>query len=509
MRKNRGRDLRKATLCAAVFAAAIAFASPAKAQQAQGADNGSAPNQSAEPIPAYNSPYSPGSDETQNPENVEPDTRPLSGAQYLSVGNLKTSRSYWEPLADITGIADSNPDESTSGTEWAGWGTFLGGVDLFHNSGISQLTLTYLGGGSYSNEAGVQNGAVQELGVVERLSFRRAVLSFLDLTNYLPNDMIGVGGAVGLPQGSGSTDLGAGFVNGQTVLSGEGQSLDNTSIVELNTFLTPRSSVTFEGGYSLLHFFGNNLLDSGEVIFQGGYNYQLSKHDTVAFFYSFNQFRFGNTELLLGSSNPSTTTANSNESIDTHSLEASFGRRVTGRLAFQVAGGPEISVFSNGAAIGSSSVGPTVSNTGSSVQLNWTLNPAVTYQYQRTTLALSYSHGVFAGSGVFLGSTGDVVSGTVTHRMSRMFSSMVSAGYERNTALSGTGALNVGQNYSYWFADGTLARPLTETLAFTFSYQLQYQNSNGTFCIGPSCGTNLVRNLISVGLSWNQHPMSF
>lgn len=511
MRKNRVRDLRRMTLYAAVFAAAIAFTPAARAQQTQGADTQSAPNQTPEPIPAYNSPYSPGPDETQNPENVQPDTRPLSGAQYLSVGNLKTSRSYWEPMANITGIADSNPDENASGADWGGWGTFLGGVDIYDNSGISKLTLTYLGGGSYSNESDVQNGAVQDLAVIEQLSFRRAVLSFLDVTDYMPNSMSGVGGIVGLPQGAGSTNLGTGFVNGQTILSGAGQSLNNTSVVELNTFLTPRSSITFEGGYSLLHFFGNSLIDSGELIFQGGYNYQLSRHDTLAFFYAFNQFRFNDINQLVG--NSSSLTANSSASIDTHSIEASFGRRVTGRLAFQVAGGPEISVLSNGAGIPTNSGGAGVPNTGSSVQLNWTLNPMVTYQYQRTTLDLTYAHGVFGGSGVLLGSTSDIVTGTVARRMSQRFSSNFSAGWAANKALSGTGVQelvqNINQNYSYWFAGATFARPLSEALALTFSYELQYQNSNNTFCIETSCGTSLVRNLISVGLSWNQHPMSF
>lgn len=499
MRKNRIRDFRLASWLVAVCAIVIVLVPAAKGQQSQGADQ-NAPNQT-EPIPAYHSPYAPGSDDSQNPENVQPDTRPLSGAQYLSLGNLTTSRSYWQPLLNITGIADSNPGQSTSNTNWGGWGTFLGGVAVHHNSGVSQLVLSYLGGGSYSSQAGVQNGAVQELGLTEQVSFRRATLSFIDQTVYLPNSMGGLGGVGGLPQSGtafGSTGLGPGFVNSQTILSGEGQSLDNTSIVELTTFLTPRSSLSLEGGYSLLHFFNNNLLDSGEVIFQGGYNYQLSQHNTMALFYAFNRFSFGNSSQLAG---------NSNESIDTHSVEASFGRRVTGRLAFQVSGGPEFSVVSyNGNGLPNGSAG---TNTGSSVQVNWTLGSSVTYQYQRTTLGLSYTHGVYAGSGVFLGSVGDVVTGTLTRRMSRTFSSGLSAGYARNTALSGTGAPNLGQNYGYWFAEASLAHPLTETLALTFSYQMQYQNSNSTFCVGTSCGTSVLRHLISVGLSWNSHPMLF
>jgi hypothetical protein len=495
MTKLRVRDFRRASWFVALFATAIIVAPTAKGQQQQGADE-NAPNQTAQPIPAYHSPLASSSDDTQNSENVQPDTRPLSGAQYLSLGNLNTSRSYWQPQFDITGTADSNPGEGTSSGNWSGWSTFLGGVEIHHNSGVSQLMLSYLGGGSYSNESGVQNGAVQELGITEQATFRRAVLSFLDMTDYLPNSSVGLGGVGGLPQlGTGSTALGPGFVNSQTILSGQGQSLDSSSIVELNAFLAPRSSISLEGGYSLLHFFGNNLIDSGEVIFQGGYNYQLSEHNTMALLYGFSRFSY----------------SSSNQLVDTHSVEASFGRRVTGRLAFQVAGGPEFTVLNNGTGTPGASGGMpgSVGNMGSSMQINWELNSAVTYQYQRTTLGLSYAHGVYAGSGVYLGSVSDIVTGTVTRRMSQTFSSGLSAGYSRNTALSGTGGQNLGQNYGYWFAQGTLAHPLTQSLALTLSYEMQYQNSNSTFCIGTSCGTSVVRHLISVGLSWHQHPLLF
>lgn len=498
MRNSRVREFRGATWAATVFATALIFAPAARGQQSQGTQSQNTPNQTAEPIPAYHSPYAPSSDDTDNSQNAQPDTRPLSGAQYLSLGNLTTSRSYWEPMFNITGIADSNPNESASGASWGGWGTFLGGVDVHHNSGVSQLTLSYLGGGSYSNESGVQNGAVQQLGVVEQVSFRRAVLSFLDETVYLPNSIVGLGGVAGLPQlGTGSsTSLNSGFVNSQTILSGEGQSLSNSSIVQLNTFLTPRGSISLDGGYSLLHFFGNDLIDSGELIFQGGYNYQLSAHNTMALSYAFSRFTY----------------SNSDESVEAHSIQALFSRRVTGRLAFQISGGPEFVFSNNGTGVPGGSVGtvgPVGTSTGSSEQVTWAMNSAVTYQYERTTLGLSYAHGVYAGSGVFLGSVSDMVSGTLNHRMSRTFSSGLSAGYSRNSSLSKTGTQNSGQNYGYWFAEASLARPVTERLAFTFSYQMQYQNSNSTFCIGASCGTNLIRNLVSVGLSWRQHPMLF
>ena len=98
---------------------------------------------------------------------------------------------------------------------------------------------------------------------------------------------------------------------------------------EFDEFLTARTSLTFVGGYSLLHYFDTALLDYGDATFQGGYNYQMSRKDTIAVSYLFSGFRY----------------SNFNQSINTHTVAVSYGRRVTGRLAFQASAGPQI-VFS-------------------------------------------------------------------------------------------------------------------------------------------------------------------
>ncbi|MGH9738314.1 MAG: hypothetical protein ACRD4X_06955, partial [Candidatus Acidiferrales bacterium] len=267
----------------------------------------------------------------------------------------------------------------------------------------------------------------------------------------------------------------------------------NASVLQLETFVTPRSSITMTGGYSLLHFFGNNLDDSGDATFQGGYNYQLTRHDTVAATYAFSNFRFSSL----------------NESIYTHSIEGSYGRLVTGRLALQIAAGPELAVFNQGGGTSGGTVGGLGASNGSSTHVYWTLNSSLNYQYQRTRLGVSYWHGVTEGSGVLAGAQTDFATGSWTRQMSRTFSSGLSAGYSRNASLPIAGSTASGENYDYWFAGASFARPFTETLALTVSYQMQYQTSNTTFCIGPACGMSIVRHLISVGLSWHERPLLF
>jgi hypothetical protein len=455
-------------------------------------------NQGAEPIPAYRSPFSAGSDDqnaNDNSQTVQPDTRPLTGAQYISMGNVTNQRSYWQPRIDVTGSADSNPQESATNSNWGSWTSFLAGVDIHRTSGASQMMLSYTGGGMYSNESDVPNGTVQELGFSDNITFRRSVLSVFDQLNYLPQASLGFGGVGGLPlTGSGSSiGLGSGFTTGQSVLTGEGQNLENSSIAQLDTFLTPRSSITMAGGYSLLHFFGNNLVDSGDIIFQGGYNYQLTRHDTIAASYNFSDFRYSG----LG------------ESIYTHTMQGSYGRRVTGRLALQVAAGPEVAIFNQGAISSGGTGGGSSASNISSTHLYWSLNSNLNYQYQRSAVGLNYSHGVGAGSGVLAGALTDIVTGSWTRQMSRTFSSGLSAGYSRNSALPIAGFNASGQNYDYWFAGATFVHPLSETVALNFSYQMQYQTSNQTFQIGNSSGTSVIRHLISVGFSWHQRPLVF
>lgn len=486
--------LRAFCFAAGVLAGLCMLTFPAAAQQ-QNPDSSAQQNQPAQPIPAYHSPFVAAQpDEETNTQGAGPDTRPLSGVQYTSAENITNNRSYWQPRFDLSGSGDSNPAEGAASAGWGTWTSFLGGVDIHRTAGASDLLLTYTGGGMYSNDAMAPSGTVQELGLSEKIIFRRSVLSIFDQLSYLPQASLGFGGVGGVPlTGTGPVGLGPGFTAGQSILTGQGQNLSNSSVVQFERFLTPRSSVTMAGGYSLLHFFGNNLLDSGSPMFQGGYNYQLTKHDTLAFLYAFSDFHYTSV----------------NQSIYTHSIEASYGLQVTGRLAFQIAAGPEFAIFNQPTGTSGGTGGGTGASNPSTTNLYWTLNTALNYQYQRTGLGLTYWHGVTAGSGVMAGAVNDSFTGSLMRRMSPMFSNGLTAGYARNSTLPASGSTAPAMHFDYWFAGASLAHPLSDTLAVTLSYQMQYQTTSSNFCIGNSCGTSFLRHLITVGLSWHQRPLLF
>jgi hypothetical protein len=459
-----------------------------------------AQNQSAGPIPAYHSPLAgigTGGDAEgdDNSDQSQPENQPLSGVEPLSLG-METTRSYWQPHFDVFGTADSNPTETGEGQNWTTWTTASVGVDIHHVTGISELSLAYTAGGMYSNSNQYTsgNGIIQSLNLADKFSFRRSTLSLFDQVSYLPESAFGFGGlgGVGLPS-SGSGAPGLAFNPGQTVLTGAGQMLNNADAVEWDELLTPRSSLTFSGGYSLLHYFGadSNLIDYGVANGRAGYNYQITRNNTLAVVYTFGDYRY----------------ANSGQSMIDHTLQLTYGRVVTGKLAFQVAGGP-LAVFSTLSPTTEGLTGSGGTSLVSQSQVLWSLNTSLQYQEGRYGLGLAYAHGVNGGSGVLVGSEMNTITGSLGRQMSRTFSSGFSAGYSKNQGLPGTGSL-ANESYDYWFGGLNLTKPLGPTLGLTLSYQVQYQTSNSAACIGSTCGENVLRHMISVGLGWHERPLLF
>jgi len=449
------------------------------------------PQEAQQPIPAYKSPLASQADngDTANePMQLAPDTRPLTGIQDLSLGVPQDRHSYWQPHAEVDLIGDSEPPESAGGG-WTAWTSVIGGVDVHRFSGNSELTFDYLGGGVFSTGGGTGNGILQDANLEAQFSFRRWTLTIIDELRYTPELAFGNIGFGGIPTTIG-VPIGLPFGSDQTILNAFGQRLTNATAVQADVKLSRRSSLTFSGGYSELYFFDQDLLNSTEIYSQAGYNHQLSKTDGIGVSYVYNGFRYSNFA----------------QSIDTHSALLSYGRRVTGRMAFQIAAGPEYAIFATGL-----KCGMTGASCGSTTDLLWSLNTTLSYQLERTGFFATYAHGVTGGSGVLAGSIGNTVLGTVSHQISRTLTGDVEVGYARNSglavAIANFPVLN--GTFDYWSAGGHLTHPIGRTLQVILGYQFQYQNSDATFCEGNNCGGSYTRNLVSVGLAWRGRPRAF
>lgn len=464
-------------------------------QQTQEPQSQQEQNQTNQPIPAYHSPLASAADngvqDTSDADQLAPDTRLPAGAQNLSLGAPKTGHGYWAPYLYASSSSYSNPDASGNGTDWTTFASLSGGLDLREISHNSDLTLTYLGGGSISSD-GTDNSITQQLGLAERITFHRSVIAFIDQFDYLPQAGFGYNGlgtnglGTGTLSTSGNIGLQTGLTQVQSILTPAGQRVDNSSVGEFDRFLTRRSSLSFVGSYGLSYYLDNNLANSKEMIFQAGYNYQLSRKSTIAVSYNFEGFRYSN----IG------------QSINDHSVLASYSRRVVGRLAFQVSAGPQFIISQAPISASGSSV-----TTGNTTQLSWTANAQLNYQLRRTQFLATYGHGVTAGSGVLAGSVTDIVSGLATRQLSRHLSAGWTIGYSRNTGQGVTTSVSVspaqGFNYNYFFSGVNLTRTWGRSMNVFAGYQIQYQNTSSVPCILAPCNTSFVNHQIYAGLGWN------
>jgi hypothetical protein len=322
------------------------------------------------------------------------------------------------------------------------------------------------------------------------------VITLIDQLSQLPSSGFGYGG-FGNPVSdvAGSVGLQSSFVPDQSILTARGTRISNSAAAEVNTFLTRRSSITFVGSYSLLDYISSNLLNTHQVALQAGYNHQFTAKDTIALLYRFTAFRYSAIA----------------QSINDHSVQFSYARRVTGRLAFRVAAGPDV-VFSRLPITSVVSGVSTTSNT-STRQYFWDVNSGLTYGWRRTSLGLSYDHSVTGGSGVLAGALADNFSGTVSHQISRRLNGTLTGGYSRNNGVAFTSASsvkNATQLFHYWFVDAGLTRTLGRTLNIGVDYHFQTQDSNAAFCVvGGACQSNVREHLISVQIGWRARPITF
>jgi hypothetical protein len=486
------------------FLAVAIGAAGARAQQSQdqqGQDQGQSQNQGAQqnqdqaqqPIPAYRSPMAGvtgnDNDENTSPDSYVPDTTPLAGASSILIGVPRESRSYWQPSLSGVVTVDSNAGDSASGG-WVTYGTVLGSVDLRIIRGISDLNLSYLGGGTFSNSSYVGDSVVQVLGVRQRFVWHRNALMFSDSFSYLPEAGFGYGAAIGvLPgvtTGTGSTGLTTGFAPGTSILTTTGQQISNSSVAQFTRRVSHRGTLTLLGGYSFLHYIDNGLLNYSDISAQGGYDYQISPQNTIAVIYRFDQDRYNYTTNL--------------PTINNHTAQLSYGRRVTGRLAFHAAGGVELSYYP------ASILGLT--GTATTQYINWSANAGLTYKLEHANLGITYSHWVSPGSGVFVGAITDQVSASLTRQLSRVATLNLNGGFARNKALDIVGAPGANQIYDYSYVGANFMKPLSRTVRLNFNYQFQYQTSNLGFCIGVACGSSYTANIISAGLNWIARPIT-
>src|SRR3984893_5920870 len=310
-----------------------------------------------------------------SPDTLEPDTRPLTGIQSPTLGHIESPHSYWVP-----GFQYANTIQNDAGTS-SGWSTInyiAANVSLLESTRSSQLALNYSGGGSFSNNPAVGNGTFQELGASETFQWNRWRLQFFDQFSYLPESNFGFG--AGTPLGSGGVPIaqpppqpGLGQ-SAQSLFTAVGPQYNNSFATQVFYTLSPRASVNVSGSYGILRFVDAGSIDSNNAGASVGYNYALTKEDTMGLVGRFGLYSYvGNPQV-----------------IEDNAINVAYGRKITGRLALQIFGGPDIVRYK-------------VAIAGSTGEVTGSGGGTLTYGFERGTVAMGYNHGVTGGSGVFVG----------------------------------------------------------------------------------------------------------
>lgn len=425
------------------------------------------------PVPAARSGFA--AYESVNEESAQPmpDTHTLSGGETFGLGSLFGFRRLFDPALYISQTADS-------GIAYGNWNstTSIGGsLALRQGIGPWRLTVVYNGARTFYHPNSIYNQTYHNLGLSQTIRGGRWTFRMRDDLTYSSQAVFG-----GLDTGGfGSYSLFRllGYIQpslaqGQTISTGRARRLGNTALVEADYALSRRTSITFTGSYGLLHFLDSGYINSHNINGRVGYDYALDPKDTISLMYDFNRTSFGSNY----------------GGIDANMVQLAFGRKVTGRLAFQFAVGPQLLGFHNFSV-------PT------SEHLSWNLSSGLTYAIRRTSYSLTYSHGLANGSGVVYGAERDMIAASMSHTFTRFWSGVLNGGYALNSPLA---SINVSTGrYKYWFGGLSIRRQMGRHLQFSFHYEFEQQATNNAVCQVASCGSTGLRQVIGATVQW--HPV--
>jgi hypothetical protein len=476
-------NYRKVIFAACFLASALslgAFSSRAQEEPQQPApDTPSEPFPSTPPKPAgYSFPgvIGPGGGELQ------PDFSPLTGFQNTTLGFPEIRHSYWVPGLQYSSNVQSTPTGGSGGTSWSDFNYFLGNLSLLEAWNRSTLAVNYSGGGSVTTNSSGGNSFYQQLALSQNYRTERWLLQIIDNFSQSPQSQFGFGGGtnLGVPGVGGSLGttvpgLGGNYGSYQNIY-GVGPFINNVGAVQATYALTKRSSITVAGSYGLLHFTQPGNIDTNTTVGSIGYNYALSRSDTIGLVYRFSSYQFPGSPQAYGD----------------QIMSVAYGRKVTGRLALRLFVGPEFTTYRI-------PIGTTSQTTGFSVSAH------ATYGFQRGSFALSYDHGLSGGSGVLIGSTLDQASASLSRSLTRVWGGNLNFGYARNSPVGGTTATGYPV-YSNWFVGGGLNRPIGRSLSFGVAYTATIGNYGGYTCTGAGCTSSSTYNTITVTFQWHPRP---
>ncbi len=428
---------------------------------------------------------------TREPKII-PDSRPLAGAQNLTLGTIALDHSFLLPSFSVVTQVGTNANNygPSNGTGVQSTSFLIGRLGLNRTSGRSELMLDYLGGGTLSNSQTQGNSVIQGLTMSDTIRSGRWSLLFGDDFSYLSESSFGFGGLgglgfLGIGSGSGvGGDLGFNpsfrpdLLPNQTILTNRAPRISNTAVIQTDYALNRGSSVTFLGSYEILKFIDAGFFNSGDAIFQAGYNHTLSRKDSVSIFYRFSAFTFSNIS----------------QGIDDHNVQLTYARQIAGRVSFQIGGGPEISTFQTPLP-------------GLGTRLNWTIASALNYQFRKTTVGFNFNRGLTGGSGILQGAETNQFQGLLSRSLTRNWDGALTSGFSRNQALRQTNPAASIIAPDAWFLTARVGRRFARSGSLFFDYTARRQSNIPSSSTFSAHGVHSLTHMVSVGYTWGIRPI--
>jgi hypothetical protein len=421
-----------------------------------------------------------------NPGDLQPDYTPLTGMLNAGLGFPEVKHSYWVPGIQFSSNVQSNSYGGGNNSNWFADNYVVGNLSLLEAWSHAQVAVNYSGGGYFSTDSSQGNGWYQQLNFAQTLQLNRWLVQIADDFSYLPTSAFGFGagsnlGGPGVGGSLGPTipGLGGSYVPNQTIFAGTGPRYSNSIVVQATYQLSRRSSLTTSGSYGILHFIDPGNIDTDSAFGGLGYNYLLSHKDTIGLFYQYSTYHFPGSPQAYGSQIAS----------------VAYSRKITGRLALSVFGGPQFT-----------SLRVPVGTTSSTV--SGYASAYLTYGFENGSLSGNYVHGLSGGSGLLLGSILDQVYFTGSRKLSRVWSGTVNVGYAHNRSIVSPEATVANQDYNSWYAGGGVSRPFGRNFNFSLNYSANFANYN-IGCTGAGCGTSSTSTYQYVTMNLQWHPRPF
>ncbi len=451
---------------------------------------------------------------------------PLSGLDAPSLEPNAAPLSYLQPGGTVSESADTNIGDTIGGGSVGSITRALGTLTLRRLWSHYDLALDYVGGVAYYSTDKVGLKQLHDLGLDQKITWKRGQLSLRDSFSYLPEGNFGaVYGSLG---SEGTLSLGGtafGSFWGGTALGtlGVAPRILNVSIADVTESLSANSSLTAAGGYAFTHFYGSDFngtsfIGSSQVSAQVGYNRQLNPSTQVALVYGYQGFDFS----VIGTA------------FHSQIIQGMYGHRISGRMDLMIGAGPQITFIDSQSAVCSDptlplfvceALGATLGSvTTKDKELGVAAQARLRYKFPKTTMDLRYDRFQTSGSGLFAGSQSDIVQGTVERPLSRVWNATLNVGYAHNgriqpltvdqvnACLSAQSSQNAcpandANAYSYAFAGVSIDRHFGHDFHGFLSYQENQLWFDQSYCVvGAACNRNSNRQVVTIGLDWTPRP---